>query len=69
MAALERVGLLGKIMSFPPGLDTPITNQLYEGGIEFSGGETQRLALARAYLKEQIFLVFDILLFFTKALL
>ena len=59
MAALERVGLLGKIMSFPQGLDTPITNQLYEGGIEFSGGETQRLALARAYLKEQIFLVFD----------
>ena len=38
MAALERVGLLGKIMSFPQGLDTPITNQLYEGGIEFSGG-------------------------------
>lgn len=59
MAALDRVGLLGKVMSFPRGLDTPITNQLYEGGIEFSGGETQRLALARAYLREQAFFVFD----------
>lgn len=59
MAALDRVGLLGKVMSLSKGLDTPITNQLYEGGVEFSGGETQRLALARAYLREQTLFVFD----------
>lgn len=58
-AALGRVGLLDKVMLLPQGLDTPITNQLYEGGVEFSGGETQRLALARAYLKEQSLFVLD----------
>lgn len=57
--ALERVGLLEKVRSLPQGLDTPITNQLDEGGVEFSGGETQRLALARAYLKEKTLFVLD----------
>ena len=57
--ALDRVGLLDKVMSLPQGLDTPITNQLYEGGVEFSGGELQRLALARAYLRDQSFFVLD----------
>lgn len=57
--ALERMGLLSKVMSLPQGLDTPITNQLYEGGVEFSGGETQRLALARAYLRDQSLFVLD----------
>ena len=48
--ALSRVNLLDKVMSLPKKLDTPITNQMYEGGVELSGGEMQRLALARAYL-------------------
>ena len=57
--ALSRVNLLDKVMSLPKKLDTPITNQLYEGGVEFSGGEMQRLALARAYLRNQGLFILD----------
>ena len=57
--ALSRVNLLDKVMSLPEKLDTPITNQLYEGGVEFSGGEMQRLALARAYLRNHGLFVLD----------
>lgn len=59
MDALARVNMLDKVMALPRKLDTPITNQLYEGGVEFSGGEKQRLALARAYLKNQILFILD----------
>lgn len=59
MNALTRVNLLDKIMKLPMKLDTPITNQLYEGGVEFSGGEKQRLALARAYLRSQTMFILD----------
>ncbi len=59
MDALARVGLLEKVMKLPMKLDTPITNQLYDGGVEFSGGEKQRLALARAYLKNQMLFILD----------
>ncbi len=59
MDALSRVNLLTKVMNLPLKLDTPITNQLYEGGVEFSGGEKQRLALARAYLRNQALFVLD----------
>jgi len=57
--ALSRVNLLDKVMSLPKKLDTPITNQLYEEGVEFSGGEMQRLALARAYLRNHGLFVLD----------
>lgn len=59
ITVLKRVNLWEKIEKLPLGLDTPITNQLYEGGIEFSGGEKQRLALARLYLKRQSMFVLD----------
>ena len=57
--ALSRVNLLDKVMSLPKKLDTPSTNQLYEEGVEFSGGEMQRLALARAYLRNHGLFVLD----------
>lgn len=57
--ALSRVNLLDKVMSLPKKLDTPITNQMYEGGVELSGGEMQRLALARAYLRNHGLFVLD----------
>lgn len=59
MDALARVNMLDRVMALPQKLDTPITNQLYEGGVEFSGGEKQRLALARAYLRSQTLFILD----------
>ncbi|WP_406242698.1 ABC transporter ATP-binding protein [Tissierella carlieri] len=56
---LEKVGLLDKINNLPFKLDTPITSQLMENGVEFSGGERQRLAIARSYARKSNILILD----------
>lgn len=56
---LSKVGLKEKIYALAKGLDTPITSQLYDGGVEFSGGETQKLALSRIYLRNTSMFVLD----------
>ncbi len=43
----------------PALLDTYITNEYGENGREFSGGEEQKLAIARALLRDTPFYVFD----------
>jgi ABC-type multidrug transport system fused ATPase/permease subunit len=59
MNALGKVGLLDKVNNFNLKLDTPITSQLYEGGVEFSGGETQRIALSRIYASKPKWFIMD----------
>jgi ABC-type multidrug transport system fused ATPase/permease subunit len=49
LTALEEVGLKEKIENLKQNLETPITSQLYADGIELSGGEAQKLAIARVY--------------------
>lgn len=56
---LEQAGLTEKIRSFPQGLDTKIGRQVYEDGVELSGGQLQRLMLARALYKDGPILVLD----------
>jgi len=56
---LDKAGLLEKVASMPHGLDTHIGRRVYEDGIELSGGETQRLMLARALYKDGAILVLD----------
>ncbi|MFN4251264.1 ATP-binding cassette domain-containing protein, partial [Deinococcus sp.] len=44
--------------SLPAGLDTPL-GRLFQGGRPLSGGQWQRLALARLYFRDASVLVFD----------
>ena len=53
--SLELSGLYKKINGMEKGLETELTREFDEAGIVLSGGETQKLALARAYYKNAEF--------------
>ena len=56
---LEQAGLKEKIQSLPKGIETQVTRRVYEDGMEFSGGETQRLMLARVLYRGSPVLLLD----------
>lgn len=58
-ACLELAGLLDKINSFPLGIDTQLVREVNNNAIDLSGGETQKLMLAKALYKNSQFLVLD----------
>ncbi|MEG0806427.1 MAG: ABC transporter ATP-binding protein [Lachnospiraceae bacterium] len=57
--AIEKAGLLDKVNSLSKGLDTYLNKELEEDGIQLSGGELQKLMLARAVYKNARFLILD----------
>ncbi len=56
---LEQAGLTEFVNSLPKGLDTHMGREVYLDGILLSGGQTQRLVLARALYKGGSILVLD----------
>lgn len=52
-------GLEEKLKSLVEGIDTPLTNVVEDDGIDLSGGEKQKLALARALYKGSKIVVLD----------
>lgn len=56
---LDQAGLLEKVQSLPQGMDTNLGRTLWDDGTLLSGGETQRLMLARALYREAPLLVLD----------
>ena len=56
---LEKAGLTDKVASLPLGMQTHVGKIAFLEGVEFSGGETQRLVLARALYKNGPILVLD----------
>lgn len=50
--AAKKSGIDDKIMKLPQKYDTYFTKQFDDGGVEFSGGEQQKIALARTYFKK-----------------
>jgi len=56
---LQKAELYDKILKLPNGIDTLINRQINENGIELSGGEYQKLLLARALYKNSSILILD----------
>lgn len=59
MRCLEQAGLGEKIGSLAQGADTQLLKIMYDDGIDLSGGEKQKLALARALYKDAPVIVLD----------
>ncbi len=57
--SIEKSGLSEKIVSLRNGVQTSIYKTLDDNGVEFSGGEGQKLALARAIYKDAGILILD----------
>ena len=58
-AALSKLGLDAKINSLPKKYDQPILKSVEEDGVELSGGEAQRIAIARALYKDAPLVILD----------
>ena len=56
---LDMAGLGGRLGEMPKGLETPLYKDFEEDGVEISGGEAQKIALARALYKDAPFIVLD----------
>ena len=59
LSSIEKSGLNSKIDSLEKGIETYVYKTLEADGIEFSGGEGQKLALARAIYKDAETLILD----------
>ena len=56
---LDKVGLRNKVDSFPKGIEQMMLKIIDENGIELSGGESQKLAIARALYKDGNMVIMD----------
>lgn len=58
-AVLKKCGLAETVKNFPYGVDTYLYKNYEEDGIEISGGEAQKIAMARALYKDAPFIILD----------
>ncbi len=58
-ASLKQVGFGARLMQMPNGIETSLYQDFESGGIEPSGGEAQKIALARAVYKNAPFIILD----------
>lgn len=57
--SIEIAGLKERVDALPLGVDTPFNKNINEDAVDFSGGEKQKLALARAIYLERPMLILD----------
>ena len=59
VTALDKVGLYDKVKEFPKGLNQFMLKIIENDGTEFSGGESQKLSIARALYKDGNMVIMD----------
>jgi len=57
--ALEAAGVLDRVRQLPQGIDTTLTREFDEAGAVLSGGEYQKVAIARAFAQDFEIALFD----------
>jgi ATP-binding cassette subfamily B protein len=57
--ALKLAGAYDKVMSLKDGINTTLTREFDDEGAELSGGEFQKIVVARAFVKNCPFKIFD----------
>ena len=57
--ALKRSGFENRLSHLPEGLDTQLTTEFDENGVNLSSGESQKTAIARAFYRKADILVMD----------
>jgi len=58
-AALTAAGFGEKLARLPDGLFTQVTTEFDKSGVDFSGGESQKVAISRAFYKHADILIMD----------
>lgn len=56
---LDQVGLLNRVNELPKGLETKLNKSFDDDGVEFSGGQAQKIAIARALYKNASLVILD----------
>lgn len=56
---LQKAGFAARLKHLPAGLDTSLYTDLDPTGINISGGEAQKIAIARALYKDAPFIILD----------
>ena len=59
IAALERADLGGKLSTLQNGIDTELTKEFSESGTMLSGGESQKAAIARMFMRDMPIAILD----------
>ena len=59
ISALERAGFGERLNTLPAKLDTQVTTEFDKKGVNFSGGESQKVAISRAFYKDADILIMD----------
>ena len=57
--ALEQSGFGERLLSFKHGLETPLTAEFEDDGVNLSGGEAQKIAISRVFYKDCSLIILD----------